>query len=73
MAHLECFSFRIHSPTLPVLLCLKIVISLTLSSLLVFYGDRTNFIPKTQLWTEREALSSFSNSFPFGAKLLFWI
>lgn len=73
MAHLECFSFRIHSPTLSVLLCLKIVILLTLSGLLVFYGDKTNFIPKIQLWTEREALPSFSNSFPFGAKLLLWI
>ena len=49
---------------------LKIVISLTLSSFLVFNGDRTNFIPKTQLWTEGVALSSFSNSFPFGSKLL---
>lgn len=67
MVHLKCQDSQ---STTTCLTFLKIVISLTLSSFLVFNGDRTNFIPKTQLWTEGEALSSFSNSFPFGSKLL---
>lgn len=55
--YLICFSsFKDHSPPLPVVYCLKTIVSNILSSFIVIYGRRVSPVSVTLSWMEVEIL-----------------